>query len=188
MPFFKQSNIEKYTPKTLTFSQLYAHNVKGPRKVGASVIDQAKNALLKAGVNENEVQKIISHDQPISVSRMKEVAAVLNRSQIYGFEKNQDFRIKDLLNKERIKAQSIAGIMKEHLLEAMDEDLPLTAATSLNQRGVSPNKPLPKEKSRAVFSLSRTKSSKPTGSLSSTGRASSISSKPSNGSNLKPKF
>ena len=187
-PFFKQSNIEKFTPKTMTFSQLYAHNIGAARKAGPSVLSQAKTALANAGVNESDIYKIISHDQPVSVSTMKGVAQILNKSKIYGFEKDQLSSIKQLLNKERIKAQSIAGIRKEHILEAMEEDLPEIAATSLSGRGISPNKPKAKPESKAVFSLSRTKSSKPTGSLSAANRAAGSSARPSQGSYLKPKF
>lgn len=187
-PFFKPSNIAKYTPKTIRFSQLYAHNTGAKKKVGPSVLFQAKEALTKAGVNENDVFKIISHDKPISVSQMKAVAEVMNRSKIYGFEKDPKNAINDLLNKERIKAQSIAGIIKEHSMEAMTEDLPEISTTSLNPHGVSPNKALPKAKERATFNLGRERASKPTGSLSRTSRSASTGSPSSTGSNFKPKF
>ena len=185
-PFFRQSNIEKYTPKTLKFSQLYAHNVGVTGDVDNSVKSKAKNALAQAGISQDEITKIISHDQPISVSQMKAVAALLSGSKIYGFEKNQHLAIKDLLNKERVKAQSIANIRKEHIIEAMDEEMPAIGTTSLSGRDISPNKPLPKPKSRSTFNLGQ-QAAKPTGSLSANAKTAG-SSRPSSGSYLKPKF
>ena len=152
----------------MTFGQLFAHNT-GAGSAGASVISQAKEALAKAGLNDQEISAIISHDQPIAVGKMKNVAEALNRHGVFGFDKDPNYSINDFLNKERIKAQSIAGIRREHILEAMEEDLAEPSITSVSGRGISPNKPKAKAESRAVFSLNSIKPSKPISSLRALG-------------------
>ncbi len=175
----------------LAFSQLYSHNIGASRtlrKPGSSVLAKAKKALQQAGIKENDIRNIISHDQPVPVATMKDIAAILNKSKVYGFDKNQSTSITRLLNKERIKAQSIAEVRKEHILEAMEENLPATGAASLSGRGVSPNKERVKAVGTAVFSLNRIKSSKPASSLSATGKGVPRGTKSPNGSFLKPKY
>ena len=68
---------------------------------------------------------------------MKNVANILNRAKIYGFEKDPKYSISEYLNKERVKRQSIAEIRKEHIIEARMDDSAAPNTTSLNQTGTS---------------------------------------------------
>ena len=137
---------EKYTPKEIQISKLYAANTKGGR-ISDSDIDRIDRALKKSGFSETEIRNTIYKDKPVSVAKMKEIAAILNRGRVYGFEKSPTTAINAFLNKERVKAQTIAGIRREHILEASEEDLASYGTTSLNPKGVSPNAPKPGEAS-----------------------------------------
>lgn len=203
MPLFRQSLKEKYTPKKLKFSSLYQHNTKtAGHGVGVSVLTQTKAALKRAGYSDSRIAEIITKDRPIPVADLREVAAVLNRSRVYGFDRDQKMAVDRLLNKERVKAQSIANIRKEQILEAAEETLASPGTTSLNRKGISPNQPKPGEASfgsrkrtgNAVFSLSGKASTKPISSLSDRPVTSSLVSpsssrfSPGTGASLKPKF
>ncbi|MFA6227877.1 MAG: hypothetical protein WC668_01690 [Patescibacteria group bacterium] len=139
MPFIQQSQAQKYTPKEIKFSKLYQANIKSRRAVGESVLWKTKEALRNAGYDDPAISKIITQDKPIPVSQMKEIAAVLNRAGVYGFEKNPTFAVKEYLNKERVKAQSIARVRREHILEMSEEDLGQAGVSSLNQKALGPH-------------------------------------------------
>ncbi|MFA6593764.1 MAG: hypothetical protein WCT16_00755 [Candidatus Buchananbacteria bacterium] len=139
MPLLQQSQAQKYTPKEIKFSKLYQTNVKSRQAVGESVLWKTKEALRSAGYDDSAIGKIITQDQPVPVSKMKEIAVILNRAGVYGFEKNPAFIVKEYLTKERVKAQSIARIRREHVLEMSEEDLNKAGVISLNQKGIGPN-------------------------------------------------
>lgn len=203
MPLFnsRPSATERFTPKTVKFSKLYRFNTEGG-KFGGSLILQAGEALKKSGFTDDQIRDIIYKDKPVSVSDIKRIAGIMNRERIYGFEKDPDYAVKKYLNKERVKAQSIAGIRKEHILEAGTEDLANYGVTSLNKQGVSPNAPKPgessilarKRSSQTVRSLSGKSGSSPISSLRGRQTAGSLSplnrgNKPSGGSvSFQPKF
>ena len=123
MSLFRQTNLQKYTPKTLKLSQLYRFATKSSGQIDSSVKEQIKKSLTQAGYSEEKIDKIIYHDPNLTPTEIQEISQHLNKSQIYGFTKNPTFLIKDYLNKERVKAQSIAGIRKEHMLESRQEPL-----------------------------------------------------------------
>jgi len=197
----KPTATERFTPKTVKFSKLYQFNTEGG-KFGGSLILQAGEALKKSGFTDSQIRDIIYKDKPVGVSDIKRIASIMNREKIYGFEKDPDYAVKKYLNKERVKAQSIAGIRKEHILEADNEDLTNYGVTSLNKQGVSPNAPKPGEssilyrrkESRAMRSLSGKNSSTPTSSLRNQQTADSLSplhrgNKPTGNSvSFRPKF
>ncbi|MFA5124441.1 MAG: hypothetical protein WC473_01255 [Patescibacteria group bacterium] len=189
MPFLQQSQAQKYTPKEIKFSKLYQTNIKSRRAVGESVLWKTKEALRNTGYDDPTIGKIITQDKPVSVSQMKEIAAVLNRAGVYGFEKNPSFAVKEYLNKERVKAQSIARVRREHILEMSEEELSKTGLTSLNQKAIGPHageKPslLQRQQERAT---SLTGSRRVTSSLSGkAGGGGFVSSGKPN--SLKPKF
>lgn len=135
---------EKYTPKVIQISKLYTANTKGGRISGHD-IDRISRALKKSGFSDTDIRNTIYKDKPVTVVRMKEISEILNRNRVYGFEKSPETAIKAFLNKERVKAQTIAGIRKEHILEAAEENETSYGTTSLNPKGVSPNAPKPGE-------------------------------------------
>jgi hypothetical protein len=173
-PLFQKTEREKYTPTEIKFSKLYQKNVGNKKALGDSVLISAKNALRQAGYTDNQIAKIITHDKPIPVRKMRQVAETMNQAQLFGFEKEPKWMIKTFLNKERVKAQSIARITKEHILEMSEDELGKVGVTTLSQKSQSPNAPKPGESSildrskgsqSAQSSLSGRKSSKPLSSF-----------------------
>lgn len=189
MPLFKPSQAERFTPTEIKFSKLYKTNVKSGRRVGESVLWQTKQALKTAGYDDSSISKIITEDKPVSVSQMKEIATILNKAKVYGFEKSPEFAVKEYLNKERVKAQSIARIRREHILEMSEQELGGPGVTSLNQKGTGPNAGEKPEmlRPRQEKATSLTTSGRVAFSLSSkAGGGGFLSGK--TGSPLKPKF
>lgn len=138
MPLFQPSPKEKFIPKQIKLSKLFYFNTEG-KSLGPSTLYQAKQALKQSGYSPEAIRKIVSKDEPISVKEFKAVARILSDNKVYGFEKNPDFSVKDYLNKQRVRAQSIARITKEHILEAAEEDYSKKGVTTLNTKGTSPN-------------------------------------------------
>ncbi len=193
--FFKPSLKEKYTPKTIQLSQLY-HATTGGHKLSGSAFSSAQQALKKAGFSDDKIRKVLYRDVAISVKEMQLLAETLNRARVYGFEKSPTTAIKTYLNKERVKAQSIANRLKENILEAAEENLTSYGTTSLNTKGISPNAPKPGEPSilarsrrhsNAVSSLSSRSNSQPTSSFKSTRGAASSLGRPTGSSGLSPR-
>jgi len=135
---FQPTLAERFTPKEVKFSQLYKNNTQGG-KLNKNILASAKTALRRSGYNAAQISKIITTDQPIPVKQLKQAAQVLNQAKIYGFEKDQDRAVKTLVNRERVKTQSIAGIRKEQIWEAAAANLAKLGTTSLNQRAIGPN-------------------------------------------------
>lgn len=188
-PLFQQSQAAKFTPKEIKLSKLYQTNTQG-KKLSGSSFESAKQALKAAGFEDSKIRKVLYKDEAVSVKEMQQIAEAMNKGRVFGFEKSPTTSIKGYLNKERVKAQSIARIRKEHILEASEEDLGSYGTTSLSRQGVSPNAPkageasiLSRNKSngRASFSLSGKTSSKPTSSLSGAGSATGSLSRPGAG-------
>jgi hypothetical protein len=168
----KKTLSERYTPTEIRLSKLYQRNMDTKKNIGSSVANSIKDALRRAGYEDEQIAKIVTHDKPQLIKQMREVANILNQAQIYGFKKDQEIAIKQFLNKERVKAQSIARIRKEHILEASEEGSPNYSATTLSQKSQSPNKPKPGE--AAIPALQRTSSA--ARSLSGKGISKTISS------------
>ena len=159
-PLFKQSLSQKFVPKTIKFSKLYQRNVDSKKTPGTSTLNNTKNALRQAGYTDSQILQIITKDTPVPVKQMREVAAILNKAQVYGFEKDPDFAVKQFLNKERIKAQNIAEIRREHILEMADEELEKNPATSsISQAGKGPNMPGNKKITTSFNNKAKTSSS-----------------------------
>lgn len=176
MPLFAPSQAQKFTPKAIKFSQLYKTGTGGG-KPGYSVLSKAKETLAKAGYDEKKISQMITGDAKIPVSKMKEIATLMNRSGVYGFQKSPSYLVQQFLTKERVKAQNIARIRREHIAEASQEDLGSYGTTSLNPQGRSPNaaKASGDNRRSPIRSLSGN---------SSSGAASSLSSKASNSGSL----
>ena len=189
MPLFAPSQAQKFTPKAIKFSQLYKTGTGGG-KPGYSVMSRAKEALAKAGYDEKKISQMITGDAKVSVSQMKEVASLMNKAGVYGFQKSPSYLVQQFLTKERVKAQNIARIRREHIAEASQEDLGSYGTTSLNPQGRSPNavKTSSENKRSPIRSLSGNSSSSATSSLSSRGSSSSSLGGKSTGPNFKPNF
>ncbi len=148
MPLFGSSRSQQFTPKQVKLSDLYKFS-SSSKTAPNTVLNAARQGLKNAGFSDLEISKIVTNDAKIPVQRMKEVVSELNKCKVFGFDKQDpDIFVKNYLNKERVKAQNIARIRKEHMLEARDEDLGTSSslnnlgkgsATSLNNQGVSPN-------------------------------------------------
>jgi len=134
----KPSLKERFTPKTIRLAKFYKSSNKGI-KLQDHILDKIKYTLRKSGFSDEQIAKEITGNKPLSIGRAKEIIGKLNEAGIYGFERAADKSIKTYLNKERIKAQTIAGIRKKHILEAAEENLTKLGTTSLNQRAIGPN-------------------------------------------------
>lgn len=196
MPLLKPTTSEKFTPKTAKLSKLFSHNTEG-KSFGPSIISQTKRALKQSGFSKADIDKIVNKDLPLPIGQLKEVAQALNQNKVFGFERDPQNAIKDYLNKQRVKAQSIARINKEHILEAAEEDYSKYGVTTLNQRGVSPNAPKPGESSilarrrntRAVSSLSGAGPTKTISSFGDQTKSGSLAKAPGTGGiSPRPKF
>lgn len=157
---FKKSAAERFTPKTIQFSKLYRSATQGG-KLGDNILIDVKSTLKKSGYTDSQIARMITADKPLPVSQMSDIVAKLNQAKIFGFEKDPARTVKTYLNKERVKAQNIAGIRKEHILEAAEENLANVGTTSLNQRAIGPNSAKPGQASppskpakRASYSIS----------------------------------
>lgn len=172
MPLFKKSLAEKFVPKTVKFSKLYRSATQGG-KLGGNILTDVKSSLRKSGYTDSQISKIITADQAVPVKQMKEIAGLLHKEKIFGFENDPDRAVKKFLNQERVKAQSIAHIRKEHILEAAEENLATMGTTSLNQRAIGPNSVKPGQASvlsrrhgvTAAYSISDQANASKTGSL-----------------------
>lgn len=138
LPFLGKSNIVKYTPTKAKVSDLYKSVAKGS-KMSASVKTSTIKALKEAGYDSTRISKIVSKDEALPIAKLKQVARDLKAGKVYGFStKNPDIVVKQYLNKERLKSQSIARIRKERMLEERAEDIGgKTNAPKLPGSGIS---------------------------------------------------
>ncbi|MFA6526102.1 MAG: hypothetical protein WCT26_01660 [Candidatus Buchananbacteria bacterium] len=202
MPLFKKSAAEKFTPKKIQFSKYYKSTTQGG-KLGDNILMDVKSSLRRSGYTDAQIARMITADEPLPVDKMKQIVSTLNKDRVYGFEKDPDQSVKKYLNKERVKAQTIAHIRKEHILEAAEENLASAGTTSLNQRAIGPNSSKAGQASvlsrrrgtAAAYSISGKSESTRTSSLTSrtgftsisrpgVGKAGSIG----GGISIKPKF
>ena len=143
MPFFAPNNIQKFTPTKAKVSDLYKSISKGsnmPDSVKASTI----KALKAAGYDSTKISKIINSDEPLPVAKLKQVAKDFKTGKVPGFaDKDPNIVVKQYLNKQRVKAQSLAQIRKEHILEALAEDLNTKPKPKLPGSGMSNRVNLP---------------------------------------------
>lgn len=116
------TSTQRFAPKNIKFSNLYKFGTKG-QSLSGSVLNQAKDALAKAGYDQDKITKIITKDTAVTSKQMAEIASHLNKSGVYGFHQSSKNLIQGYMNKERVKAQSIAMIRKEHIMEARQEDI-----------------------------------------------------------------
>ncbi len=189
MPLFSSSQAQKFTSKEIKFSQLYKIGTGGG-KPGYSVLSKAKDVLAKAGYDEKKISQIITSDAKIPVNKMKEVATLMNKAGVFGFQKTPSYLVQQFLTKERVKAQSIARIRREHIIEASQEDLTSYSTTSLNPQGQSPNVIKNNENQRRspIRSFSSDSQLKATSSLLSKSNTSSLLNNKGRGITFKPNF
>lgn len=199
--FFKPSQSAKFTPTKIKFADFYKSATQGG-KLGGNVLTTVKETMRKAGYTDVQIAKMITANEALPVARIKEIATHLSRGKVYGFDQDPDRAVKKFLNQERVKAQSIAAIRKEHILEAAEENLTDVGTTSLNQKAIGPNSYKQgqpsilsrKRESSAVYSISNRSGSTKTESFNSRSGSTSIT-RPgvggggsSGGISIKPKF
>lgn len=134
----KPSLKERFTPTTIKLAEFYKSSNKGI-KLQDNVLNKIKDTLRKSGISDAQIAQEITGNKPMSIGRAKEIIGKLNEAKIYGFERAPEKSIKTYLNKERVKAQTIASIRKEHILEAAEENLAKVGTTSLNQKAIGPS-------------------------------------------------
>ena len=177
MPLFAQSMAQKFTPKEIKFSDIYKFGAKA-KNLSGSVVTGAFETLKQNGFDESEINHIIRDDNHIPVLKMKKVVEILNRNNIYGFTQDPKILVQNYLTRERVKAQSIARIRKEHMLEQRQgtEEETSYGVTSLNnmQRAKSSlsDKPASTLSNKPVSSL--TGSSKTVNSLNNVNTKTSL--------------
>ena len=122
MSLFRQSNIEKFTPKKIKFFDLYKQST-GSNQPSGTVQEAARAALAKAGLDEVSINKIIFENQPTPVSVMQNIASQLNQGQVFGFSSDPKTQVKNYLRKQMVKNMSVARIRTEHMLEQRPDSL-----------------------------------------------------------------
>jgi len=127
---FRQTNIQKYTPKTIKLSQLYKFAAKTDQ-MSPALQETIQKTLSQAGYNKDEINKLIYKDKGLPKMKMQAIFKELNQNKVYGFSQDPNLIIKSYLNKERVKAQSIARIRKEQMLESRGENIATRSVTHL---------------------------------------------------------
>lgn len=122
MPLFQESNVQKYTPKKIKFFDLYKHST-GSKSPSGTVQEAARQALTKAGLDSDTINKIVFENQEVPVSVMQNVASKLNQSQVFGFYHDPQTNIKNYLRKQMVKNMNVSRIRKEHMLEQRADTL-----------------------------------------------------------------
>lgn len=121
MPFFRASPLKKFTPKTVKLTDIYTRQT-GLKQLSPTAKNQAKEALAKAGYSEFQAGKIITENQALPVSKIKEVMGHLNRLKVSGFENNPKKSLAGYLRHESVKKKNIAERRQEYMLESMKDD------------------------------------------------------------------
>lgn len=121
MPFFGVSPLKKFTPKTVKLTDIYARQT-GLKQLSPTAKNQAREALAKAGYSELQASKIITENQALPVSKIKEVMGHLNRHKVSGFENNPEKSLAGYLRHEGVKKKNIAERRQEYMLESMKDD------------------------------------------------------------------
>lgn len=122
MPLFRQTPIQKNTPKTITLPNLYKHLFKTDNLSTSAKIDIMK-ALQQSGYDYSSASKIMAgKDLPISTA--KEVATNLSKAGLKGFAQNDGHRLVDqYVKKEAIKRKNLSGRRRELMMESLQDDI-----------------------------------------------------------------
>ena len=122
MPLFRQSLIKQHTPKTIKLPNLYKHLLGVSYLNNDDKINIIK-ALQTSGYDYSAASKILS-GQDLNISKAKEVADSLSKSDLAGFTKNDTNRLVDkYVRSEAIKRKNLAGRRGELMMESRREDI-----------------------------------------------------------------
>lgn len=122
MPLFRQSLIQKHTPKTIKLPNLYKHLLRVNYLNNDDKINIIK-ALQMSGYDYSAASKILS-GRDLNISKAKEVADGLSKIGLAGFTKNDTNRLVDkYVRSEAIKRKNLAGRRGELMMESRREDI-----------------------------------------------------------------
>lgn len=133
MPFFGASPLKKFAPKTVRLADIYKQQT-GLKNLSDTAKIQAKEALAKAGYGESQISKIITENQSIPVSKIKDVMSHLNRHKVSGFENSPRKSLETYIHKESVKKKNITERRKEYMLESMKHDFNQTKTAKPTRR------------------------------------------------------
>ncbi len=150
MPLFRQSPIQKSTPKTITLPNLYKHLFKTDSLSTSAKIDIMK-ALQQSGYDYSTASKMMA-GKDLHISTAKEVAANLSKAGLKGFAKNDPHKLVDkYVRKVAIKNKNLSGRRRELMMESLQDDIYMDKAktsksskisVSIGQKTSVSNKPI----------------------------------------------
>lgn len=122
MPLFRQSQIQKNTPKTIKLTSLYKH-LTGVSDLSQSDKVNILKALEMSGHDYTSASKILSGKE-LDISKAKELASHLSKVGLKGFAKNDTNKLVDkYVRSEAIKRKNISGRRREFMMESLQEDI-----------------------------------------------------------------
>lgn len=122
MPLFRQSQLQKHTPKAINLPNLYK-NLLNVNNLSATDKINIMKALEKSGYDYATSSKILS-GKDLNISKVKELAGHLSKAGLKGFAQNDTNKIVDkYVRKEAIKKKNIAGRRREFMMESLQEDI-----------------------------------------------------------------
>jgi len=137
MPLFRQSLLQKNTPKTITLPALYKHLFKIENLNTGNKLEIMK-ALQKSGYDYSTATKILS-GHSLNIAKAKEVAYNLSQAGLRGFAKNDAHKLVDkYVRKEAIRNKNLSGRRRELMLESRQEEVNKNKTSSLRSIKNSP--------------------------------------------------
>ena len=121
MPLFGQSQIKKYSPKTVKFTDVYRDTTKS-KKLGETDLKNAQSALSSAGYGEKDTKEIMKGKE-FSITEAKQVAKEMNKAGLKGFNLSGRKTIDKYVRKQAIKKMNLAGRRRELMQESLQEDI-----------------------------------------------------------------
>ncbi|MFA5029576.1 MAG: hypothetical protein WC518_02365 [Patescibacteria group bacterium] len=122
MPFLAQTSIQKFAPKKVKFTEVYK-SVTKRSDLSSPMRKKIYEVLSKAGFDQNRASSIVHDDQPLTAVELKNIASLLNREKISGFEGDVKKAVHGYFRKEAVKQRNIAYVRKKNMLESLQENL-----------------------------------------------------------------
>lgn len=120
MPFLRQSQLQKFTPRSVKFEDIYKHGLK-TKKLSNTDRLNAQKALAKVGLNSTEVSKMMAGKE-MSVLQAKNISQKLSVAGLSGFEQDRKM-VSQFVKGEALRKKNIAGRRAELMQESLQEEM-----------------------------------------------------------------
>ncbi|MDO8668953.1 MAG: hypothetical protein Q7K65_01530 [Candidatus Buchananbacteria bacterium] len=122
MPLFRQSQIQKHTPKTIKLENLYKHLLDVKDLSQSDKVNLMK-ALQETGYNYSSASKILN-EKDLDILQAKKLAGNLAKTGLKGFAENDPNKlVNNYTRSEAIKKKNVAGRRRELMMESLQEDI-----------------------------------------------------------------